>query len=289
MFRSVSASLARGRTSRGYMFARYCLPLIPLAVILSLLTPFLAPYQEYAVLYEIVLALVGFTDPYALPAKVESLVAMPRVADPAVVLVVGLVVAYVAVDLAIAAIKIYEGDRALPTSQVYRSKPSAREPLPRTLIIVRKILFFASLISLFSSLAFGVSFDSQFIMYTAYNSFWTMDSLNALLYSMAILMLVLFYFALSTVVTLWYGAKKRVTASHFWFRIPQQIALTLKDATSSNGVARWLLVTVAVFVNGALVTLLAFAIYAGFAFVFVIFFSILLFPYAVSTYVGGRR
>lgn len=290
MLDSVSVSSLKEDSRYVLAFARYCLPLIPLAIVLRLLTPFLAPYQEYIVLYEIGLALAGATDPYALPPKVEGFITMPRSLDFAIAVVLGLIFAYVALDVAMAAKSII-GDREIPDSRYnyYRAINRQRTPLT-ALGIAHKVLFVVSQITLFSSLVIGVCFDSQNILYNSFSSYWAADPTNSLGFSVCMIVLVVLYLALGVLVTLWYGVKKRVTASYFWFRIPQQIALTLKESTADNGLARWTLAFIAILLNGALVTMFALAIYLAFAFVFALVIFIMMLPYIFAAAAsGGRR
>lgn len=234
------------RQARFILFARYCLPLIAVVAVLALVLPLTAPMQEYLLLGEYVWG--ELTQRITLDAFLThawDLLHTTYPIDPARTLLFALVVAYLALDLYIAAERLL-GERTCST-WVMRAHTA---------------LLWISAIGL--GVGFMLGFSWRVLQYgTTLDALWFTEGSPA----KAGIMFPIFpgapLLAASVLATSWYARKRSVTASKWYFRIFQHVAVWTHHLTRRNGITRWVVITAGLFVNAALVPLLCIAVFVS--------------------------
>ncbi len=228
--------------ARAILFARYCLPLIAAAAMLVLVLPLTAPMPEYLLLGEYVWAEVTQSITLdAFLAHAWELAHTSYAIDPAHVLLLALVIAYLALDLYIAAERLLSS-RTCST----------------WIVRAHTALLWISAIGVGVGFMLGCSW--RILQYgTTLDALWfTKDSPVK-----AAIMFPLFpgapLLAVSVLATSWYARKRHVTASKWYFRIFQHVAMLAHRFTRRNGVMRWVVITAGIFANAILIPLLCIA------------------------------
>ena len=234
------------RQARIILFARYCLPLIAVAVVLAIVLPLTAPMQEYLLLGEY--AWAELTQGITLEAFLThawDLLHTTYPVDPARTLLLALVITYLALDLYIAAERLLS-DRTCST----------------WIMRAHTALLWMSAIGL--GIGFMLGFSWRVLQYgTTLDALWFTEGSPV----KAGIMFPIFpgtpLLAASVLATSWYARKRRVTASKWYFRIFQHVAVWAHRLTRRNGITRWVVITLGLFVNAALVPLLCIAAFVS--------------------------